>query len=334
MTKIRILLLIALLVLVVPGVTYGQANETYTIGYLLWFSNEAFKTEMTELGYVEGETITYLAPSFEGYETMTMEQAMQRTQEQVQEIVEAGPDIFVTNTDTDALMVRALDADVPIVFARSDDPVATGAVEDLINPGGNTTGLITNRPHERRLQILTEILPTTDKVYYLYSPLTGEGEAVLSQVRKVAEALDVELIAAQVTDPQSGADALANTPEGVDWLFLTPYVLFSVPFDGMNALSLEHRIGVAGVTDMPFPGYLMGYGPNIEDGDAQAARMVDLILRGASPSDLPVQTSENFLMINLEQAEAIDMDIPESILRQARLIVRPGFFEQFTMPGS
>lgn len=331
---IRAAVMLLLMAIVIAPAYAQQSDKTYTVAYFLWFSNGAFKTQMTELGYIEGENITYLETSFAGFETMTTEEIMQNIQEQTQAIIDTRPDLIVTNTDTDAVNMRLIAGDIPIVFARSDDPVATGAVEDLINPGGNSTGNITNRPHERRLQILTEVLPTTDKVYYLYNPLTGEGETVLEQVRKVAEGLDVEIITAPTTDLQTGIEALENTPDGVDWLFLTPFVPFDLQFtETLNKISVDRQIGIAGVIDTPTAGQLVGYGPNIDASDAQAARIADRILRGASPADLPVQIAENYLTINLEAAEAIGLNVPEGILRQANFIVRPGYFENLLAPG-
>src|SRR5690606_12738267 len=236
--------------------------------------------------------------------------------------------IFVVNTDTDAVNISSMTGDIPIVFGRSDDPVATGAVADLVTPGGNMTGTITNRPHERRLQILTEIYPETDAVYYLYSTLTGEAETVREQVEAVGEELGVEVVPAPITDVESALTLLENTPEEVDWLFLTPFVPFDPQFtETLVAVSMERQIGITWVTDDAFPGYLMGYGPSIQASEAQAAQIVDRILRGASPADLPVQTAENYLMINLEAAAQINLEIPEGILRQANLIVRPGYFD-------
>ena len=325
-TLISVILLIAIL----SSTTYAQdTDKTYTVGVMLWFLNESFFAEMADLGYVEGENINYIVPTFEGLDQSSPQEAfMEAYNRQMQEIVNAGVDAIFTNTDTDAIGVQALTHDIPIVFARSDDPVATGAVESLLNPGGNATGIITNRPHERRLQILTEIKPDTKKVYYLYSIMTLEAESVLQQVQAVAQELGVEIIPAPITDVASALEALENTPEDVDWLFLTPYVPFDIAFFAALAeVSIARQAGITGVTDLPIQGYLMGYGPNIDDTNRQGARILDRVLRGASPADLPVQTAENFLMINLEAAEALQMEIPVSILRQARTIARPGDFE-------
>lgn len=325
-SKITLTVIITVLLTVIFGPIYAQ--ETYRIGLVMWIGNDAFIAEMAELGYVEGENVTYLIPVFD--ETIAPEDFAAYYDAQLQIIFDAGVDILVTNTDTDAVNMAVSVGDIPIVFARSDDPVATGAVADLVNPGGNITGVITNRPHERRLQILTEINPATDKVYYLYSTLTGEAETVLQQVQAVGEELNVEVIPAPITDVASSLTALENTPNGIDWLFLTPFVPFDFAFfEALAEVSMSHQAGIAGVTDTPFPGYLIGYGPNIDATSQQAARIVDRIIRGASPAELPVQTAENYLLVNLEAAQAINWEIPEGILRQANQIVRPGFFENW-----
>jgi putative ABC transport system substrate-binding protein len=332
-------ILIAILVLmsVLPGTAYAQnADTTYKIGDLILVGEEGFIAKMTELGYMEGENVTYLYLS--SFEDVPMEEWEAEYKKQIQAMVDARVDVFVTNTDTDAAYIRALAGDIPIVFARSDDPVATGAVADLINPGGYSTGIITNKPHERRLQILTEILPTTKKVYYLYSPYTLEAEVVLQQVQDLADKLGVEIVAAQITmDPGSGPEAIKNIPEDADWVFLTPFVFFDPQgTEELLATTISRQAGICGVTDLPIQGYLMGYGPNLDATGRQAAQIVDRILRGASPGDLPVQTAENYLTVNLEAAEAIHLEIPEVILRQADLIIRPGYFESLATatPGS
>lgn len=319
------------LIIFVTGVTYAQDN-TYTVALLGYFDTTSVISELTSLGYVEGQDINYVFPFIAEWETMSPEELMVAYQQAYEEVARSPEiDIVVTNTDTDAVNVLPLlhDPTTPIVFARSDDPVATGAVADLVSPGGNITGNITNRPHERRLQVLTELKPDTDKVYYLYSTMTLEAETVLDQVQVVADSLGIELIPAPITDIPSALALLESMPEGVDWLFLTPYVPFDFQFYGLLASkSLEYEAGIAGVTNAPTQGQVVGYGPDLDLSDRQAARTVDRILRGAEPADLPVQIAENLLTINLEAAEAIGLTIPASSLRQADLIVRPGDFDE------
>ncbi len=315
------------LMMIISGTALAQdAPKQFTIGWLSFFPPDSFKARMVELGYIEGENITYMVPSYEG---VAPEDYFTSFTTQAQAIADSGlVDVYVVNTDTDAVNFKNFTGDTPVVFCRADDPVATGAVADLVTPGGHITGVMTNKPHERRLQLLTEIKPDTDKIYYLYSPLTLEGETVLQEVKTVAEGLHVEVDAAQTPDVATAVEALKNTPDGVDWLFLTPYVPYDPAFfEALAASSAAHKAGVAWVTDDAIPGYVVGYGPSIKFSDQQAAEVVDRILRGASPADLPVQTAENYLTVNLEAAQAIGLDIPEGILRQATLIVRPGYFE-------
>ncbi|MBZ0308463.1 MAG: ABC transporter substrate-binding protein, partial [Anaerolineae bacterium] len=293
------------------GVTLSPANaqdDMYTVGIAMWFSNESFIEGMAELGYIEGENITYIIPTFEGLdENSPPELFMEMYNASIQSMVDAKVDAIFVNTDTDAVYIQTLTTDIPIVFGRADDPVATGAVLDLVTPGKNATGTITNRPHERRLQILTEIKPDTKKVYYLYSTATGEAESVLEDVQAIGNELGIEVVPAPITDLASALELLNNTPEDADWLFLTPYVPFEPEFYTLlYETSARLQIGITGVTDQATQGYLMGYGPNIDASNKQGAQLVDLILRGANPAELPVQTAENYLMINLEAAEQIN----------------------------
>jgi putative ABC transport system substrate-binding protein len=325
---------LVMLVIMVSGVASAQdAEKTYKIGSLLWYDSQAFISKMTELGYTEGQNITYMILS---YENVAPEDYQKAYTEQVQAMVDAKVDVFVVSTDTEAVNLKPMVGNIPIVFCRSDDPIATGAVKDLVTPGGQITGGITNRHHERRLQLLTEIKPSTKKVYYLYSTQTGEAEAVLQQVKAVAKDLGVEVIPAPMTDGPSGVEALKNTPDDVDWLFTTPYVPFMDPqfVAELTAASMSHKIGIAFFIDQPIKDYVIGYGPNIQASDGQAATQVDRILRGANPADLPVQTIENYLVVNLEAAQSIGLDIPVNVLRQAETIVRPGYFDNRDANGN
>jgi putative ABC transport system substrate-binding protein len=323
-----------ILLLAVGSVASAQdAGKTFKIGVMLWYNPEPFITKMTELGYIEGQNITYMILS---YENVAFEDYQKVYTEQAQVMADAKVDVFVVSTDTDAIGLKAVAGDIPIVFCRSDDPVATGAVQDLTTPGGTLTGGITNRPHERRVQILTEIQPTTDKIYYLYGTQTLEAETVLQQVQAVAKDLGVEVIPGPMTDGPTGIEVLKNTPEGVDWLFVTPYIPYMDAqfIEELKAVSLARKIGVAWIIEEPVKGYVLGYGPNIKASDQQAAEIVDRILRGANPAELPVQTVDNYLVINLENAGDIGLEIPAGVLRQADNIVRPGYFDNLDEYGN
>jgi putative tryptophan/tyrosine transport system substrate-binding protein len=309
---------------------YAQDNDgSYTIGLLSLVGNEAFIDEMTTLGYVEGENISYMVVNMAGFDDSDDVDAYNAEfNRQRQVMIDAGVDAFVTNTDRDAVHLMELDSETPIVFTVSIDPVAEGAVADLINPGGNVTGIIANGPHERRLQLLTDINPDTKKVYYVYIDNQGGVEDVLAEVQALAASMDIELVEAPLTDLPSALLAVNSIPEDADWVFLTNFL--TLDYGMVELLELkasEQGAGLAWVTDESLPGFVMGYGPSVDASNRQAANIVDRILRGASPSELPVQTAENYLMINLEAAEELNLTVPEIVLRQASTIIRPGDLE-------
>lgn len=336
--KIALVLMVLITSIVSPTYARG-ADDTYKVALLLWGGTDGFIGQMTAYGYVEGKNITYL---YVNLQDVAPEDVQTEYENQIQAMIDDGVDVFVTETDTDAVNLRNLvGTEIPIVFARSDDPVASGAVADLVTPGGNITGTVTNRPHERRLQLLTEIKPTTKKIYYIISTYALGAEATLQQVQAVAEDLGVEVVpftaamspATFSVDPASWTELIQNMPEDIDWVFMTPFVFLDPQETAeLMALSVERGFGLSYIIDEPVPGYLISYGPNIAASSGQAAQTVDRILRGASPADLPVQTAENFLTINLEAAASINMTIPEAILRQANMIIRPGYFESLVTP--
>ncbi|HEX3049766.1 MAG TPA: ABC transporter substrate binding protein [Aggregatilineaceae bacterium] len=334
--SVVLIMLIIVLSLIPLGTTRAQGDgKQYVIANMILVGNDGFRDEMNQLGYVEGENTTYLYVDYSSYtQETTPEEWQAEYQRQIQAMLDAGTDVFVTNTDTDAVALQALVGNIPIIFARSDDPVSTKAVASLINPGGTMTGIMTNKPHERRLQILTEINPETDLVYYLYTSYSLEADVVLQQVQTLADELGVEVVVAKMDpmDEASTLEVVQGIPDGTDWIFMTPYSYFYYPEPAAALLEKVFALGagVAGVTDVPTQGYVVGYGPNMDATGRQAAHIIDRILRGASPADLPVETAENYLEINLEAAASSGMDIPESILRQANTIIRPGYFESLT----
>lgn len=325
--KLSVFTLVLFTVFIALGVSPARAQTftpPYTVGLDVLMDISVFSDEMASLGYVEGENIFYLSVN---YENVAFEDMMAARMTQVEAIINNPDlDIFVANNDSDAVLHRErIRADVPIVFLLSDDPVATGAVADLVVPGGSMTGVVTSQPYGRRLQLMVEILPATDKVAYLYNPLTGDAASVLAQTQAIADDLGIELVPMETPDGATAAAALENTPEGIDWFFLTPYVpFFDTAFNqALFTIVGARNIPISYISDNPSY-YLMGYGPNFEEAARQAARQVDRILRGADPAQLPLETAENYLMVNVETAAMMGIEIPVGILRQAHVIVRPG----------
>ncbi len=323
------LLILMVLATVEVSKAYAQQNKLFNIGYLTFWT-DSYKAEMTKLGYVEGQNVNYRLLNFANLNPAQYADAFTA---QVKAMVTAGTDLFVANTDSDAVNLLPLVGNIPIVFTISDDPISTGAVKSLIHPGGTMTGSVTNNPNERRLQILTEMKPSTKKVYFVYTTLYKDSDTRLKQVQDLAKKLNVDIVLAPVTDLASGLNALNQIPDDIDWVYLTPFTPLDPPFlQALIDLSKTHHIPVSGFTDNIFQGWTMGYGPDLLIAAQQSADITDRILRGASPAELPVETADNLLMVNLDTAQVVNMQVPETILRQADLIVHPGDFAKTPTP--
>ncbi len=318
--------LIAFILLIVPSGVYAQdANETFTVG-LLVTDTAPFIEEMSTLGYMEGENVEYLLPDYEGVDFADWDLFLERYTVEVQKMVDASVDVFIANSDLEAIGLREMVGNIPIVFVLSEDPVTTGAVADLTNPGGYTTGVVANRHHERRLQILTEINPDTDKVFHIYNGYLPEGQVVADRVQAMGDELSVEIIQAPMFDLEDSLEVLATSPDDVDWFFATSFPNAGPAFfDALGELSLDYKAPISGAFVIPVKDHMISYGPDPVAYIQQSAHLADRILRGASPEDVPVVNAENFLMVNLEAAEVLGVEIPVATLRQADLIIRPGY---------
>jgi putative tryptophan/tyrosine transport system substrate-binding protein len=321
-----VLTAITILIFVVTGTAFAQDNgATYTVGILNLYPElgnavVGFKDGMDELGYVEGENITYVYDETLPFGELDQDEII----EAAQALVDADVDLLFASSGDEAAILMELTSDIPIVFSLSSDPVGVGLVESLTEPGGNATGIETGGFHERRLQLMVEIDPTIAKVYYPYYPEGTGAEDMLQGLLETAEDLDIELVIAEFTDVDSVQAAIEDIPDDIDAIFFSPEGLLFQFFPDWVGVSMQLQAGISIPAYMPMPGVLMGYGPDPSTGGQQASKIVDRILMGADPSDMPVQSAEYFLMVNLETAMVIDLDISRGILRQANMIVRPG----------
>lgn len=336
-----LLITVAILIFAVSGAAYAQDDgESHTIGIIVLNSQlestaYTFLTEMAELGYIEDDIDNLLAELAEtGYVEqekdtfiydMQLAEDVERLPEVIQSMIDAEVDVIFTPTQQEAVFVKTLNDEVPIVFGIGADPVGVGLVESLTEPGGNVTGIAAVGYNGRRMQLLAEIDPTIERVYYAYDPTKSASVNALEEIEVVAESLDIEIVAQETRNLEDVLEAIENIPEDIDAIFISTDVMMYDPlaWSGWVTASMRLKAGISIAAYADFPGILMGYGPDITANAAQAARLVDQILRGADPADIPVENAEYALIINLETAMALEIDIPRGVLRQADAIVRP-----------
>jgi putative ABC transport system substrate-binding protein len=211
---------------------------------------------------------------------------------------------------------KAATTAIPIVLVAVGDPLGVGLVKSLNRPGENVTGLALNNVEtaEKRLQLLKEAVPKLSRVALLANQKNPLFNALhITQTRKVAERLDIAIEVVEVADPERLQDAFsAMVTRHADGIIILPDPGFIAHRDRIARLALQHRLPSA-AQDRPIAvaGCLLTFGPDLNALYRQAARFVDKILRGAKPSDIPVEQPTKFeFVINLKTAKALGLEMP------------------------
>jgi putative ABC transport system substrate-binding protein len=277
----------------------------------------AFAQRLSELSWIEGRTVAI--------EYRWAEGRNERMAEMAAEFVRLKVDIIVTSA-YGAVASKQATSVIPIVFAAFSDPVAVGIVASLARPGGNATGLTVQATAEiagKRLDLLREVVPAFRRLSILanvgnlaYQQETGELQAAAA--RFGVEATILEILRAEDIAP--AFEAVKNR---TDALYVLSEPLMNANRVKINTLALGARIPtIFGFREFVDAGGLMSYGPNFADLFRHAADLVDKILRGAKPADLPVQQPTKFdLIVNLTTAKALGLKIPESFLLRADEVI-------------
>ncbi len=297
--------------------------KTVTIGVIILGSIlepvlGEFKEGMTELGYAEGENITYI---YEG-----PVRSIDKLEGAVQRLLEADVDLILSIGTPATLVTKQMTAgtDLPVVFAPVFDPLGAEIVPDLRHPGGNLTGIMLGKlAEERGLQWLLKVAPNVKNIYIAYNPEDQAAASALVLVKEAAVIFDIDLILQEAHNDDEITTAIETIPESADAIFILPDNLVLSRLDDIVAASLHRRLPLlVPREEREGTGALIVFGPSVTDIGQKAARLADQILQGVSPADLPVETSEPVLTINLRTAEAIGLDIPSNILEQADGIYR------------
>ncbi len=296
--------------------------QTYTIGVVnlaptLEDTITGFKQGMTELGYIEGENVTYIYAGPAG--------SIDELDGKAQDLVKAKVDLIFSISTPAAQAAKKATADnnIPVVFGILTDPVGAGVVTSLAQPGGNITGVTFGPQEVRRLEWLTRIAPAVKRVYIIYNSNDTSAKLALKTVNDNAANLGLEIVSREARNPDEIAAALSDFPENIDALYLLPDSQTEAKLADILAVATARRLptsvaNVDRVKDGPLYSYAMKQLPV----GRQAARLADQILKGTTPADLPVETTEFFLAINLKTAQAIGLTVPDDILSQADTIFR------------
>jgi putative ABC transport system substrate-binding protein len=280
----------------------------------------AFHQGLGESGYVLGQNVAIEVRSAEGRYSRFPELATDLVRRRVSVIV-------APSTTPAALAARAATTTIPIVFGVGDDPVKLGLVANLARPGGNATGInfFTAELAAKRLGLLRELLPAATRVAVLANPADPiRLETIVREVKTAVGAigLQFQVVNASTSSEIDAAFAtLAATPP--DALFVGPDPFFYSRRGQLALQAARHAIPASyAIRDYAEAGGLMSYGTNITHAYHQVGVYAGRILKGAKPADLPVQQSTKFeLVINLQAARTIGLDVPPQLLSRADEVI-------------
>jgi putative ABC transport system substrate-binding protein len=277
----------------------------------------AFVQRLRELGWVEGHNLTIDYRWAEG--------RSERFAEIAAEIVRLKVNVIVTVTTPAALAAKQATSLIPIVFAAAGDPVGTGLVASLARPGGNVTGLsnLISDTGGKKLQLLREIVPDLGRLAIMANVSNPAVVLELDDAQAAARTLGLEVAISEVRRVEDIASAFDALKGRADALYVCADPLMYTHRIRINTLALSVRLPTMhGIREYVEAGGLMSYGANIADLFRRNAEYVDRILRGAKPSDIPVEQPTKFdLVINLTTARALGLTVPPILLARADEVI-------------
>jgi putative tryptophan/tyrosine transport system substrate-binding protein len=271
----------------------------------------AFIQRLRELGWIEGRTVAIEYRWADGRSERFPELAAEFVRLKVDVIVTAGGAVIAAKQATPL---------IPIVFAVASDPVGSGLVASLARPGGNVTGLSiqANDLTSKRLELLREVVPGLRRLAVMANASYPAAMLEMGEAQATARTFGLEVVTAEIRRAEDIAPAFE-----ADAIYVCPDALVTTNQIRMNILAVGARLPTSYIfREDVAAGGLMAYGPSFPDMYRRAADYVDKILRGAKPSDLPVEQPTKFdFVVNLTTAKALGLEIPPMLLARADEVI-------------
>ena len=280
--------------------------------------DEAFRQRLLELGYNEGENIVI--------EFRWTERSGRTSAQEADDLVRSKPDVILAVASPLTRAVKDATSTIPIVFVDIGDPVAYGFVASLARPGGNLTGMSAglSETGPKGLQILKELIPSMERVSIISNPNNPGDLPTRNTLEIGAPVVGVKL----TNHPVSNSDDLTRVFDALakdrpDGLYVIPDHFVYTQRERIVEFAAKNRLpAMYGLREYVLVGGLMAIGANRVDMYRRAASHVDRILKGAKPTDLPVEQPTKFeLVINLKTAKALGLTIPSSLLVAAGEVI-------------
>jgi putative ABC transport system substrate-binding protein len=306
-----------------------QPGKVYRVGRLSGslssstFSLDALRRELRDLGYVEGKNISF--------ELRYAEEKPERLSALADELVRLKVDLIIAGGPNDGLTAKKATKTIPIVFTDSpSDPVARGLVDSLARPGGNITGFFTMSDvlAGKRLQVLKESIPKLSRVAVLWYPTKSRSsEPQWTESQLAARQLGLQLYSMEIGNTDKYESAFKEAIKaGSAALAVTRQRLSQSNVNQKRIIELAAKYRLPAIyfrEDFVEQGGLMSYGADEVEPFKRVAAMVDKILKGTKPADIPVEQSTKFeFVVNLKTAKQLGVTIPPEVLARANRVIR------------
>jgi ABC-type uncharacterized transport system substrate-binding protein len=308
-----------------PLVARAQPRgKVYRIGFLGVTSRteyqrqvDALRTGLRQLGYEEGNNIVF--------EYRWAEGRYDRLPELAAELVNLNIDVLVAHSTPGARAAKQATSTIPIVVAVVADPVDVGLVASLARPGGNLTGLTFFLAEicAKWVELIREAIPTLTRVAVIVNPANPSHPIVLEVMQRTAGALGVELVRVEVKARGDIAAAIAAVAARRASALVTIEDPLVISNGGQIAgLALQNRLPLIGFKPQAEASALMEYGPDIVDLFYRSATLVDKILKGTPPANLPIERAVKFeLIVNLKTAKTLGVTVPLTLIASAAEVI-------------
>ena len=276
-----------------------------------------FFDRMRELGWVEGSTILY--------DRAYANDQHQNLERLAAELVARRPDVIYAPPLPAALAAKRATSTVPIVFATGTNPVGIGLVQSLSRPGANVTGIISvvDSLAPKGLELLHEVLPQATRLGLVGDPADPRFVLDQTSLRPAAASLGIEVVLAEASNPavlEAAIESLLR--QRLDAILTNSSLTFNMRHRVVE-LTRPKRLPVIGHRgEMADAGALFAYGASLTDQIRRSAQVVDKVLDGARPADIPVEQPTGFeLVVNLRTARDFGIEVPASVLLRADRVI-------------
>jgi len=308
---------------------FGAASQQKAMPVIGWLGNSspgagaislaAFRQGLGDGGYIEGQNVTI--------EYRWAEGRYERLPALALDLVAHKVDVIVTGGGTAAAnAAKSATSTIPIVFVVGADPIELGLVASLAHPDGNLTGIgfLAIELAPKQLEVLSELVPDAKAVALMVNPGNSSSERTIERVQSAAREIGVPLhILKAHTEHEIDASFATIVELGAGALVIGADPFFVTQSDQLVALSSRHSIpAISAFREFVAGGGLLSYGTSLMAAQRHAGVYAGKILKGARPTDLPVEQPTRFeLVINLKTAKALGLTVPQSLLARADEVI-------------